>query len=506
MEIRLRQGALAALSTELYVLGLFKGEGLPEEAKALEGAFPLAAALRGDFKGGKGDRLLLLAGRSAGPRPAGPRRVLLLGLGERAKFSLKALTEAAGGLMLGLKEKELRELTVELPRLEGEGPSPAELALTLARALAVGAWSFERYKSKPAAATLRRIHLRAGARPASGIREAVARGALIGEGVNAARDLAQEPGNEMRPGTLARKAQEIGKATGGAVKVKVLGEAQLRRLGAGGILAVGQGSVQESRLIALEYRCGKRNARRLAVIGKGITFDAGGLSLKPAAQMEEMKYDMCGAAAVLGLFQILPRLRPGLDVLGVIPSAENLPDGGAYKPGDIIRLLCGKTVEVVNTDAEGRLLLCDALSWAERTWRPDAMVDLATLTGAVLVCLGHEMSAVLGNDPAMVEAVVDAGSRSGDFCWPLPLAEDYQAMVKSTVADIRNSTNSRDAGTITAACFLNEAVSADTPWAHLDIAATAWVAKKAGYVPGPTGVGVHLLAELLQTFAGGDGA
>jgi len=496
MDLRMRKGALAALKTELYVLPVFQGEGLPEEARVLEGGFPLAAALAGDFKGAKGEQLLVL------PAAGGAlRRVLLLGLGERGSFSLKIATEVYGGLALSLKEKSLAEITCELPLVEEDGPVPADLALVLARALHVGFWQFEHYKSAPKAVTVKAVHLRAGEAASRELAAAAQKGWLIGEGVNHARDLAQHPGCVVTPGRLADEARAVAKVSP-KVKVKVLGEAQLKKLGAGGILAVGQGSVEESRLIALEYRSGKRNARRLAVIGKGITFDSGGISIKPSAQMEEMKYDMCGAAAVLGLFRVIERLAPGVDVLGVIPSAENMPDGGSYKPGDIIKLLCGKTVEIVNTDAEGRLLLCDALSWAEREFEPDAMVDLATLTGAVLVCLGHEMSAVLGNDPAMVEAVVDAGARSGDVCWPLPLAEDYKAMVKSTVADIRNSTNTRDAGTITAACFLNEAVSAETPWAHLDIAGTAWVAKKAGYMAGPTGVGVHLLAELLDTFAG----
>jgi leucyl aminopeptidase len=495
MEIRTRKGPLAAQKTELYVLGLFKDEGLPEEAQALVGAFPLMQALDGDFKGERGESLLLVPGTAC---PL--RRMLLLGLGERAKFSLKAVTEIYGGLMLGLKDKSYKDVTVELPLADEHGPTPADLAQTLGRALHVGLWSFETYKSKPKVTAIKSLSLRAGEAASKDLAAALAKGWLIGEGVNYARDLAQEPGNTVTPGRLAQEAQAIAKASP-KVKVKVLGETQLQKLGAGGILAVGQGSREESKLIALEYRCGKKNARRLAFIGKGLTFDAGGISLKPGAGMEEMKYDMCGGAAVLGLFRVLERLKPEVDVLGVIPSAENLPDGAAYKPGDIIRLLCGKTVEVVNTDAEGRLLLCDALTWAERTFQPDAMLDLATLTGAVLICLGHEMSAVLGNDPAMVEAVVDAGSRSGDVCWPLPLAEDYKAMVKSTVADIRNSTNTRDAGTITAACFLNEAVSEETPWAHLDIAGTAWVPKKAGYLPGPTGVGVHLMAELLLTFA-----
>ncbi len=496
MDFRVRKGALASLKADLYVLGLFKGEALNGEAEQLTAHFPLAEALKGNFKGNKGEQLLLL---SAGARTL--PRLLLLGLGERAKFSLKVATEVYGGLAISLKERELKEAVVELPLVDEDGPVPADLALVMGRALAAGTWNFERYKSKPKGVALKGLSLRASDQPAKALGDAFLKGVLVGEGVNHARNLAQEPGNSITPGALAAEAQAIAKASGGTVKVKVMGEAQLQKMGAGGILAVGQGSKEESRLIALEYRSGRKDARRLAFIGKGITFDSGGISLKPGASMEDMKYDMSGAAAVLGLFHIISRLKPGVDVMGVIPSAENMPDGGSYKPGDIIRLLCGKTVEIVNTDAEGRLLLCDALTWAERTFQPDGMVDFATLTGAVLICLGHEMSAVLGNDPAMVEAVVDAGSRSGDVCWPLPLAEDYKAMVKSTVADIRNSTNTRDAGTITAACFLNEAVGEETPWAHVDIAGTAWVPKKGGYVPGPTGVGVHLMVDLMGTFA-----
>jgi leucyl aminopeptidase len=251
----------------------------------------------------------------------------------------------------------------------------------------------------------------------------------------------------------------------------------------------------------LHYRCGRAKAPVVAFVGKGVSFDTGGISIKPALNMEDMKYDMCGAAAVLGLFSVIRDLAPAVDVIGVVPSAENMPDGNALKPGDIIRLFNGKTVEVLNTDAEGRLLLADAIAYVEKTYQPDAIVDFATLTGAMLICLGREFSGVFGNDPGLLDAVVDAGTRSGDLCWPLPLTEPFCRMVKSKVADIRNHTNSREGGSITAAAFLKEALAENTPWVHVDIAGTASRnTSREGCVPGATGVGVHLAAELLTRF------
>ncbi len=494
MQVRVKKGALSTLKTDVYVIGLFKEDGLHGEQKELKD-WPVEQALKGgDFNGDTGRRLLLLPSSGKGPR------LVLLGLGERSKFTLKTITEAYGKLMIWLLGAGYADATVELPLIEENGPEPAAIARFMGRACQAGSWRFENYKMEPKGTRLKSLSFRASAKPSAAISKAFTSGSVIGEGVNFARDMAHHPANTVTPGYLANAAKSIAKASGGKVKATIMGETQLKKMGAGGILAVGQGSAEESRLIAMEYTCGKKNARKLAVIGKGITFDSGGISIKPSASMEDMKYDMCGAAAVFGLFSVIAELKPDIDVLGVVPTAENLPDGHALKPGDIIKLLCGKTVEVINTDAEGRLLLVDALAWAEKTWKPDAMIDFATLTGAVLIAFGHQMSAVMGNDPAMVEAVVDAGSRSGDTCWPMPLAEEFKAMIKSPIADIRNSTNTREAGTITAGCFLNEAVTADTPWAHVDIAGTAWMNGKPGYVNGPTGVGVHLLAELIDTF------
>jgi leucyl aminopeptidase len=493
MQVRNRKDKLEKMKTALFVLPLFRDEALPAEFKALP--FPIEAALKGnDFKAKKGEQLLLLPS----VEKSGIQRVMLLGMGSREKFSLKVLTAAYGSLFIHLRNRSVADVTVELPLTSEEGPSPVNVALTLARACRAGSYQFENYKSEPRKLALKKLAYRAGEKPLKAVTDAFLRGDLIGQGVNTARDLSNEPGATATPTYLSTVAKSYAKGAK-SVTVKVLGEPQLKKLGAGGILAVGQGSREESRMIVMEYKSGRKNAPRLAVIGKGLTFDAGGISLKPGSKMEDMKFDMCGSAAVLGLFSVIADLKPNVDVIGVVPSAENLPDGAAYKPGDIITLLCGKTVEIINTDAEGRLLLCDALTYAEKTYKPDAMIDFATLTGAVLVAFGHEMSAVMGNDAAMVEAVVDAGSKSGDRCWPMPLADEYKAMIESPIADIRNSTNTRDAGTITAGAFLDAAVQ-DTPWAHVDIAGTAWMPKKAGYISGPSGVGVHLLVDLLETF------
>jgi leucyl aminopeptidase len=496
MQIAIQKGTFPKIKTELLVVSIFEEDSLSKVLEELSDDFAFDELEKlGDFKAASGSHQLLY------PRTkCGVKRILLNGLGKREKFSLKTLSAVYGKLGIYLKSADFKAAVVCLPNSEELGPDVNSIALVCARSLETGLWSFENYKSKPKTMALKKLSFYAGDKPAKDLLAAISRGAAIGRGVNTARDLGTHPSNTVDPAYLSSTARKYAKASGGKLKVKVLNENQLQKIGAGGILAVGQGSVKESQLISFEYRCGKKNARKLAVIGKGITFDSGGISLKPGSKMEDMKYDMCGAATVMGIFSVIAEIQPDIDLFGVIPAAENMPDGTSYKPGDVITLHCGKTVEIINTDAEGRLLLCDALSWAEQQYKPDAMLDFATLTGAVLMCLGHEMSAVMGNDPGMVEAVVDAGNCSGDVCWPLPLAEEFRNMVKSPIADIRNSTNTREAGTITAGAFLNEAVSSDTPWAHVDIAGTAWHNKKPGMIAGATGVGVHMIYELIDIF------
>jgi leucyl aminopeptidase len=322
-------------------------------------------------------------------------------------------------------------------------------------------------------------------------------GAAVAAGHLFARELQVQPGNVCTPSYLAEQARELAGRHG--FTVTVLGPAELKREGMGALLAVSQGSAQEPRFVALEYR-GAGAAAPVVLIGKGVTFDAGGISIKPAQNMEEMKYDMSGAAAVLGAFEVLGRVKPKLNVVGLVPTTENLPSGTALKPGDVVKSHFGKTIEIVNTDAEGRLILCDALSYARR-YKPAAVLDAATLTGAVVIALGHQASAVMGNDDALVAEVQEAGERAGERCWPLPLWEDYRDLMKSDIADVKNS-GGRAAGTISAGWFLREFVEGYA-WAHVDIAGTAYTDAEPAYqLKGPTAFGVRLFTEFLLRRAG----
>jgi leucyl aminopeptidase len=296
---------------------------------------------------------------------------------------------------------------------------------------------------------------------------------------------------------LAERATEI--ATRHGFPITVLDRAGCEKEGMGALMAIAKGSAEEPRFIAMEYR-GAGDAAPVVLIGKGITFDTGGISIKPAANMEDMKYDMSGAAAVCGVFEMLGRARPKINVIGLIPSAENMPSGTAVKPGDVVKSHLGKTIEVINTDAEGRLLLVDALSWARR-YKPAVVVDAATLTGAVVIALGNAAMGIMGNDDALVEELRQAGERAGERGWPLPLWDEYRELNKSDIADVKN-TGGRAAGTITAGWFLKEFADGLT-WAHLDIAGTAYTDREdAAGVKGPTGSAVRLWSEFLFTRAG----
>jgi leucyl aminopeptidase len=316
-------------------------------------------------------------------------------------------------------------------------------------------------------------------------------GAAIGAGQTVARGIQVLPGNVCTPSYVASAAEEIARRHGFAVSI--LDKAAIVREGMGALMAVAQGSAEEPRFIALEYN-GAGHAP-VVLVGKGVTFDTGGISIKPAQNMEDMKYDMSGAAAVLGTFEMLGRLKPPVHVVGLIPSTENMPSGTAVKPGDVITSLSGKTIEVINTDAEGRLILCDALTYAKR-YRPACVLDIATLTGAIVVALGHIATGVMGTDDALIEDVRRAGERAGERVWPLPLWEEYRDLMKSDIADVKNA-GGRPAGSISAGWFLREFVDG-FPWAHLDIAGTAYTDREdATRVKGPTGMGVRLFSEFV---------
>ncbi len=439
---------------------------------------------------GKKDEVALL-------HPAGPaQRILVVGMGKPDDNSRQAIRRSAA-----IAAKRARALGV--PSLSyfvaatGTAVSPREAGQAAAEGLAQGSFAYLELKRPPEEPKANLTAATILAPEATAEWEAGARtGAAIGAGQLLSRGLQVLPGNVCTPSYLAARAEELAGRHGMAITV--LDQAALEREGLKALLAVGQGSAQESRFIALEYRGAE--GKPVVLIGKGVTFDTGGISIKPAQQMEDMKFDMSGAAAVLGTFEMLGRLKPALHVVGLIPSAENMPSATAYKPGDVVGSHLGRTIEVINTDAEGRLLLADALSWARR-YEPAAVVDAATLTGAVQVALGAVCAAVLGNDAALIAELTRAGQRAHERVWELPLWDEYRDLIKSDIADVKNS-GGRMAGTITAAWFLREFV-AGYPWAHLDIAATAYGDRDdPAQAKGPTGMGVRLFSEFLLARAG----
>jgi leucyl aminopeptidase len=425
---------------------------------------------------------------------------MLVGMGKPDEVDRGAVRRAASVAAKRMRSLGVAHGAFHLP-VEARGSlSPAEAGQAIGEGLAQGAWQFLELKRpgeerKPA---LERVDVLAPDDDAA--LEAGHRiGAALGAGQTFARGIQVLPGNICTPSYVARAAEEL--ATRHGFGVTVLDRAAITQEKMGALLSVAQGSVEEPRFIALEYK-GAEGAP-IVLVGKGVTFDTGGISIKPAQNMEDMKYDMSGAAAVLGTFEMLGRLKPAAHVVGLIPSTENMPSGTAVKPGDVVTSHLGKTIEIINTDAEGRLILCDALSWARR-YQPACVIDIATLTGAVVVALGHTASGVMGSDDALVEEVRQAGELAGERVWPLPLWDEYRDIMKSDIADVKNA-GGRPAGSISAGWFLREFVEG-FPWAHLDIAGTAYTEREdPAKVKGPTGVGVRLFSEFVLKRSGNGG-
>jgi leucyl aminopeptidase len=427
--------------------------------------------------------------------------VLLLGLGEEAKLDAEALRSAAGSAVGQAASRKAGRVVFAVPALRKLRPAPALQALAEGAVLA--GYRFDTYlrddTDPPGRVTAFTLCLERGAQLAAA-RAAVRTGVILAESQNLARQLSNEPANALPPAALARAAQRLAKEVG--LRIRVLEVAELKRRKMGGILAVGSGSANPPRLIVLEHgradaKAGRGRRDTVCLIGKGITFDSGGISIKPSAGMEEMKHDMSGAAAVVGALRACALLRVPRHVVGVIAAAENMPSGTAYRPGDIVTTMSGKTVEVLNTDAEGRVVLADALHYARTQFQPKSMIDLATLTGACVIALGKWASGLFGNDEKLIERVRRAGETTGERAWPMPLWDAHKKHVRSKIATVKN-TGGRDAGSSTAAAFLAAFVG-DTPWVHLDIAGTAWATQPGPYQPiGATGVGVRLLLDLLR--------
>ncbi|HTP66902.1 MAG TPA: leucyl aminopeptidase [Geobacteraceae bacterium] len=425
-------------------------------------------------------------------------RVLLVGLGKRRDADLDRLRHAAGTAMQALRMTGIKEIASTL-HLNAAGMEEGIQAV--AEGFLLGGYEFSAYKTDlPTLAQVQTATLLlAGPEEQARCEPAVRRVRTIAEAVLFCRDLVSQPGNVATPSYLAERAMEMAGRTG--LECHILDREELERNGMEALLAVSRGSKQAPKFITLEYRGGAQDDRPVVIVGKGVTFDSGGISLKPREGMERMKDDMAGGAAVLGTMMAVAGLGLPCNVVGLVPAAENLPDGGAYKPGDIIRSMAGKTIEVVNTDAEGRMLLCDALHYAHR-YRPAALIDLATLTGACVVALGPFASGLMGNDEGLKRALKKAGEASGERLWELPLWEEYGELMKSDVADLKNA-GGPAAGTISAGWFLSR-FAEKMKWAHLDIAGTAWEEKGRGYLPkGATGVGVRLLVEFLRGISRG---
>ena len=486
--------------TPLLAVAAFQGEGLAGVSKALDPLLggALARAVETGDLGGRGDQSVLVYNGAA----SGPRRVLVLGVGERDAYDAETVRRFAGRAVRAAEARAVDTLTLVLSG--GADLDDEALAQAAAEGAALAAWEFRELKTEagkskdePPHAPVTTVEL-ASEGDAEALARGAARGAIIADGQNLARTLQSRPGNHATPSHLARQAQQMAKEVG--LRFRAMGPEALLEERMHAILAVSAGSNEEPRLIVMEHRGGGEGDAPVVLVGKGLTFDAGGISIKPAKGMEDMKFDMSAGAAVIGAMKAIARLEIPLNVVGIVPSSENLLGGSAMKPGDVIDTREGKTVEVINTDAEGRLILSDALSYAQ-TFEPAAIVDCATLTGSVVIALGHTAIGLMGTDEGLIQELRDAGDRSGERCWPLPLWDDYRKQLESTTADLMN-VGGRPAGTITAGWFLREFVG-DYPWAHLDIAGTAYgdgerpYHRKGGY-----GLPTRLLVEWVRSRAG----
>ena len=491
MDFIVKSGLPEKQRTACVVVGVFEPRRLSEAGEKLDqasGGRISSIIKRGDMEGRLGQVLLLhnLEGVMCD-------RVLLVGCGREREFGDRNYRKVIETVIKTLHDTGSMEAVAYLPELNVKGRSLrwklTQFVIDTNNAL----YRFDELKSKKETVRrpLRKLILAVPSRrDLTEGEHAVLEGMAIAEGMHLTKDLANLPGNICTPTYLAEQAVQMAEEYD-TMRAEVLDEAQMEELGMGALLSVAKGSEQPAKLIVLEYRGADEGDKPIVLVGKGLTFDAGGISLKPAQHMDEMKYDMCGGAAVLGTLKAAAELELPLNIVGIVPSAENLPDGKANKPGDIVTSMSGQTIEILNTDAEGRLILCDALTYAER-FNPEVVIDIATLTGACVIALGREASGLLGNHSPLVNDLLGAGRESGDRAWELPLFEEYQDQLKSNFADMAN-VGGREAGAITAAAFLSR-FTKKFRWAHLDIAGTAWIS---GDKKGATGRPVPLLTRYL---------
>ena len=496
MNFSLSSKAITATKADCLVVGLPEKGDWPESTKAADealGGLIGQFSKAGDLTGKNGTVNTLPLAEQPWPR------VMVVGTGKNDDRSAASYRKALSAMAGALKDLPAKSALITLSdtAIQGEDSVSSEegkLKL-IGRTLEEQFYTFNDYKSeKPAARKLNKVVVQATG-TTKALKDALHLGLATGRGMNYTRDLGNTPPNVCHPVWLADQAKKLAKDYD-SIKTEVLDEKQMEKLGMNTILAVGKGSKQPPRLIVMEYRGGKAKDKPYVLVGKGITFDSGGISLKPGEGMDEMKYDMGGSASVFGTMQVLAETKPKINVVAVVAAAENMPDGGAARPGDIIKTLDGQTVEILNTDAEGRLVLCDALTYVKK-FDPEAVIDMATLTGACIIALGNQATGLYANNDDLAGELLAAGERTGDRAWRMPLWDEYQSQLDSNFADMQNI-GGRPAGSITAACFLSR-FAKDYRWAHLDIAGTAW---NSGKAKGATGRPVPLLVDYLMSHAG----
>ena len=501
MQIRVVNDAPGSVRAGALVVPVFTGAALDGTAKEIDSQLQGAVAevLAGEISG----KLYEISLIHAHDKPY--KRVLLIGLGDANKFEPYMLARYAGTAVRYLGRRNVRDVAVALPpQVKGNEAECASLLVEGALSGSFDATVYQKNPEKRSGADT--FTILAGACDQKALQAGVVRGEVLGDAVNFARTLAITPANDMTPTHLAAAAEKAAKETG--IEADILDVERCRKEGMGSFLSVAQGSAQPPKFIVLKYTGNPGSKELLALVGKGITFDSGGVSIKPAERMEEMKYDMSGAAGVIAAMRAIAKLKPKINVVGIAPATENMPGGRATKPGDIFTAMNGKTIEVINTDAEGRLILADALCYANKLGATK-IIDAATLTGACVIALGHTASAAVSNNDDLVQRFLAAAQPTGERYWRMPLYDEYSDLMKSDIADLKN-TGGRPAGTLTAAAFLR-AFAGDTPWVHLDVAGTAYLDSESPWqAKGPTGTPVRAFVAFAEQLAGapagGDGA
>jgi leucyl aminopeptidase len=494
MQIEGTNGAYQQIDVEALAIAVFKDEkaddGFIKELDSIAGGVVKSVIDSEELKGKEGETVYL---HFVGNNGLKAQRVLLVGVGERGDYSTSLASQMAGTAIRALRGKNVKTVAV-VPRLDGNAEDVASMVV---EGSLMALFDPDKYRTsdKEEREIAKLVVVIDGANQDE-LTRGVERGRIIGESVNFTRDLSNEPGGHLTPTNMAERAGDV--ATNFGLEIDVLDEARMEQEGMGSLLSVSRGSDEPGKLIILKYtpaNVAEKTDELLAFVGKGITFDSGGISLKPGENMELMKYDMTGGATVMGAMRAIAQLKPSIPVLGVIPCAENLPSGKATKPGDVVTAMTGKTIEVINTDAEGRLILADAIAYAKKLGATK-IVDMATLTGAVSIALGDVNTAVIGTDQELIDEIIAAGKETGEKFWQLPLDKEYSKQIKSDIADIKN-VGGRKAGTITAAAFLKEFADG-VSWAHLDIAGTAWGEEAKPYrSKGPTGIAVRTLLRIV---------